>query len=104
MAIRIDLINFAEVYKFPHTIGATSCMISEQNRPNETSYPNIRDLRCPYNSTMASQGLEHKIRKIPNPPNVMIPNYHKRKIWLEHGQENKGSNVAKNKSLTWKIA
>ena len=33
------------------------------------------------------------------PPNMMIPNHHKRKTWLEHGQENKGSNVAKNQKL-----
>ena len=60
MSIRIGLGNFAEVYKFPHSIGAISSMISGQNRPNETLYPNVRDLRCPYNSTMGSQGLKHK--------------------------------------------
>jgi len=27
------------VYKFPHTIGATSSMINGQNRPNEIMYP-----------------------------------------------------------------
>ena len=94
MGIQIDLINSVEVYKFPHTIGAMSSMISERNRPNETLYPNVCDLRCPYNSTIASQGLEHKIRKIPNPPNMMTPSHHKRKTWLKHGQENSGSNVA----------
>ena len=53
VAIQIGLSNSAEEYKFPHTIGATSSMISGQNRPNETSYPNVHNLRCPYNSTMA---------------------------------------------------
>ena len=56
------------MYKFPYLIGATSSMISGWNRPNETSYPDVCDLRCPYNSTTASQGLEQKTRKIPNPP------------------------------------
>jgi hypothetical protein len=48
------------VYKFPHTIGATSSMIGGRNRPNETSYPNVCDLRCPYNSTMAFSGVGDK--------------------------------------------
>ena len=61
MAIRIDLINSTEVYKFPHMIGATSSMISGRNRPNE--YPNVRDLRCLYNSTTASQGLDTQNRE-----------------------------------------
>jgi hypothetical protein len=33
-------------------------MISGRNRPNETSYLNVRDLRYPYNFTTTSQGLE----------------------------------------------
>jgi hypothetical protein len=99
MAIQIGLSNSAEVYKFPHTIGATSSMISGRNRPNETSYPNVHVLRCPYNSTMTSKGLETQPGRYQIPPNAMIPNHHKRKTWLEHGHENKGSNAAKNQKL-----
>jgi hypothetical protein len=33
-------------------------VISGPNGSNETPYPSERDLRCPYSSTMASQGLE----------------------------------------------
>ena len=29
----------------------------------------------------------------------MIPNHHKKKTWLEHGQEIKGLNAAKNQKL-----
>ena len=54
VAIRIDSIHSVEVYKFPHMIGVVPTMISGQNRPNETPYPKVCDLRCPYNSTTAS--------------------------------------------------
>ena len=99
MAIRIDLINSTEVYKFPHTIGTSSSMISGRNRPNETSYPNVRDLRCPYNSTTASQGLETQNWEDTKSPNVMIPTHHKRKHGSNMAKKNKGSNTAKNQKL-----
>ena len=40
-----------------------------------------------------------KTGKIPNPPNVMIPNHHKRKHGLNTAKKIKGSNVAKNQKL-----
>ena len=88
MAIRIGLSDSTEVYKFPHTIGASSSMISGQNRPSKTSYPNVHDLRCPYNSTMTSQGLETQ-----KPGRYQIPQRDdtkssQKKTWLEHSQEN----------------
>jgi hypothetical protein len=63
VAIRIGLMNFAEVYTFPHMIGTVPSMISGLNRPNETPYPNVRDLRCPYSPTTASQGLENNVEE-----------------------------------------
>jgi hypothetical protein len=49
---------------------------------------------------MASQGVGNtKTRKIPNPPNVMIPNHHKRKYGSNTAKKIKGSNVAKNQKL-----
>jgi hypothetical protein len=45
-------------------------------------------------------GWKYKIkRRYQIPPNVMILNHHKRKTWLEHSEENKGSNAAKNQKL-----
>jgi hypothetical protein len=44
-------------------------MIGGRNRPNKTSYLNVRDLRSSYNSSTASQWLEiQNQEKIPNPP------------------------------------
>ena len=71
-------------------IGATSSMISGQNRPNETSYPNVRDLRCPYNSTMASQGLETQNREDSKSPQRDDTKSSQKKTWLKHGPENQG--------------
>ena len=65
-------------------------MISGQNGPNETSYPNVRDLRCPYNSTMASQGLEHKNREDTKSPQCDDTKSSPKKTWFEHGQGNQG--------------
>ena len=90
MAIRIGLTNSTEVYKFPHTIGAASSMISGRNRPNEISYPNVRDLRCPYNSITASQGLEHKNREDTKSPQCDDTKLSQKKIWFEHSQKNQG--------------
>ena len=78
------------MYKFPHMIGATSSMINGRNRPNETSYPNVRDLRYPYNSTTASQGLEYKNQEDTKSPQYDDTKSSQKKTWLEHGQENQG--------------
>jgi hypothetical protein len=72
MAIRIGLLNSAEVYTFPHMIGTAPSMISGPNGPNETLYLNVCDLRCPYSPTMASQGLENDVKDhLASTPNNM---------------------------------
>ena len=90
MVVRIGLSDSAEVYKFPHTIGAILSMINGRNGPNETSYPNVRDLRCPYNSTTASQGLETQNRKDTKSPQCDDTKLSQKKIWFEHSQKNQG--------------
>jgi hypothetical protein len=59
--IQIGLLNSAEVYTFRHMIGTITSMISGSNEPNETPFPNVWDLRCPYSPTIASQGLENDV-------------------------------------------
>ena len=61
MTIRIDSINSTEVYKFPHKIDIVRHHHHGLDRSNEITYPNVRDLRYPYNSTMAFQGLEYNV-------------------------------------------
>jgi hypothetical protein len=72
VAIRIGLLNYVEVYTFPHMIGTIPSMISGPNKPNETPYPNVRDLRCLYSPTTASLGLENDVEDhIASAPNNM---------------------------------
>jgi hypothetical protein len=61
MAIRIGIMNSAEVYIFPHMIGDVPSVINRPNGPNETLYLNVLDLRCLYSPTMTSQGLENNV-------------------------------------------
>jgi hypothetical protein len=61
VAIRIGLLNSAEVYTFPHMIGTVLSVVSRLNISNETLYPNVRDLRCPYSPTTTSQGLKNDV-------------------------------------------
>jgi hypothetical protein len=45
-----------------------SVISSGPNGSNETLYPSVRDLICPYSSTMASQGLKiNSIIRLPKP-------------------------------------
>jgi hypothetical protein len=49
-------------------IDAIHFVISRPNGSNETPYPSVRDLRCPYSSTTTSQGLEiNSIIRLPKP-------------------------------------
>ena len=85
------------MYKFPHMIGATSSMISGQNRPNETPYRMYVILDVHITLLWLLRGWNTKSGRYQIPPNVMIPNHHNknkaqtrpRKQELERGQKHK---------------
>ena len=87
------------MYIFPHTIGASSSKISDEidlTRPRAWMYATL-DVHIIL--LWLLRGWRHKTGKIPNLPNMMIPNHHKRK----HGSNMAKKTVARTRPKNLKL-